>query len=202
MSATITEPGLYTLPETAYHADLSLTPTLGRSLSVSGAKTLLTDPARFLYERENGRPPKDVFDEGTLAHELILRGGDDRIRIIDAYDWRSKAAQEAKKAAHEQRLVPAHRGTLLMASKVARAVRTNPLETISHAVASNAGSVGRQAAVIAAASGLVLTLGVPAQATPAVREAAAAPVDSLAAERAPQGRSATVMTMVLRTAEP
>jgi cell wall-associated NlpC family hydrolase len=62
-------------------------------------------------------------------------------------------------------------------------VRTNPLETISHAVASNAGSVGRQAAVIAAASGLVLTLGVPAQATPAVREAAAAPVDSLAAER-------------------
>jgi cell wall-associated NlpC family hydrolase len=62
-------------------------------------------------------------------------------------------------------------------------VRTNPLETISKAVASNAGSVGRQAAVIAAASGLVLTLGVPAQATPNVREAAAAPVDTLAAER-------------------
>lgn len=124
---TITEPGLYTLNETAYHADRSLTATLGRSLSVSGAKTLLTDPARFLYERENGRPPKDVFDEGTLAHELILRGCDDRIRIIDAYDWRSKAAQDAKKAAHAARLVPAHRGTLLMASKVAASVRRNAL---------------------------------------------------------------------------
>ncbi|GAA3676309.1 hypothetical protein GCM10023081_13250 [Arthrobacter ginkgonis] len=62
-------------------------------------------------------------------------------------------------------------------------VRTNPLETISKAVASNAGSVGRQAAVVAAASGLVLTLGVPAQSTQAVGEAAGAPVDTLATER-------------------
>jgi len=61
-------------------------------------------------------------------------------------------------------------------------VRTNPLEIISKAVAANAGSVGRQAAVVAAASGLVLTLGVPAQANQAVGEAAA-PADNLAAER-------------------
>ncbi|MEE1622882.1 C40 family peptidase [Zafaria sp. Z1313] len=61
-------------------------------------------------------------------------------------------------------------------------VRTNPLEIISKAVASNAGSVGRQAAVVAAASGLVLTLGVPAQANQSVGEAAA-PADSLTAER-------------------
>lgn len=124
---TITKPGIYTMPETEYHADKGLAPTLGRSLSVSGAKTLLTNPARFLHERDHGRPPKDVFDEGTLAHELILRGGDDRIRIIDAYDWKTKAAQEAKKAAHAARLVPAHRGTLLMATRLARAVRRNTL---------------------------------------------------------------------------
>lgn len=61
-------------------------------------------------------------------------------------------------------------------------VRTNPLESISKAVASNAGSVGRQAAVIAAASGLVLTLGVPAQGDVS-REAIAAPVEGLSAER-------------------
>jgi cell wall-associated NlpC family hydrolase len=60
-------------------------------------------------------------------------------------------------------------------------VRTNPLESISKAVASNAGSVGRQAAVIAAASGLVLTLGVPGQS--ATREASSAPVEGLSAER-------------------
>ncbi|MFF5794422.1 C40 family peptidase [Paeniglutamicibacter sp. NPDC012692] len=64
----------------------------------------------------------------------------------------------------------------------ATSVRTNPLESISKAVASNAGSVGRQAAVIAAASGLVLTLGVPGQG-PATREASSAPVEGLSAER-------------------
>lgn len=58
-------------------------------------------------------------------------------------------------------------------------VRTNPLGSISKAVSSNAGSVGRQAAVIAAASGLVLTLGVPAQATPATRAADKAPVTDM-----------------------
>lgn len=61
-------------------------------------------------------------------------------------------------------------------------VRTNPLESISKAVASNAGSVGRQAAVIAAASGLVLTLGVPAQGA-GDRVASTAPVEGLSAER-------------------
>ncbi|GAA4377880.1 C40 family peptidase [Paeniglutamicibacter cryotolerans] len=60
-------------------------------------------------------------------------------------------------------------------------VRTNPLEAISKAVSSNAGSVGRQAAVIAAASGLVLTLGV-SQGAP-TREASAAPVEGLSADR-------------------
>lgn len=58
-------------------------------------------------------------------------------------------------------------------------VRTNPLESISKAVSSNAGSVGRQAAVIAAASGLVLSIGVPAQATPATREADKAPASDV-----------------------
>ncbi|GAA1133952.1 hypothetical protein [Arthrobacter flavus] len=45
--------------------------------------------------------------------------------------------------------------------KAAR-THTSPLTAISSAVSSNAGSVGRQAAVIVAASGLVLTAGLPA----------------------------------------
>lgn len=60
--------------------------------------------------------------------------------------------------------------------------RTNPLEAISQAVSSNAGSVGRQAAVVAAASGLIVTLGVPGQAT-APRDVSAAPVDIVNPER-------------------
>lgn len=45
----------------------------------------------------------------------------------------------------------------------------NPLSAISKAVSTNAGSVGRQAAVIAAASGLIMSIGLPAQAAQAER---------------------------------
>lgn len=43
-------------------------------------------------------------------------------------------------------------------------IRTSPLSTVSKAVSANAGTVGRQAAVLAAASGLILTMGLPATA--------------------------------------
>jgi cell wall-associated NlpC family hydrolase len=54
----------------------------------------------------------------------------------------------------------------------AEVVKTSPLSVISKAVSSNVGGVGRQAAVIAAASGLVLTSGIAANAaTPTVERA-------------------------------
>jgi peptidoglycan DL-endopeptidase CwlO len=46
----------------------------------------------------------------------------------------------------------------------AQTVRTNPLDAMSKAVSANAGTVGRQAAVVAAASGLILSMGLPATA--------------------------------------
>jgi cell wall-associated NlpC family hydrolase len=45
-----------------------------------------------------------------------------------------------------------------------RAQTVTPLNTLSKAVSANAGTVGRQAAVLAAASGLVFSVGLPAQA--------------------------------------
>ncbi|MCQ1987422.1 NlpC/P60 family protein [Arthrobacter sp. zg-Y844] len=47
----------------------------------------------------------------------------------------------------------------------AATVQTNPITALSKAVSSNAGNVGRQAAVVVAASGLVLAAGLPAQAS-------------------------------------
>lgn len=124
----ITEPGVYEdVPEGQYHADRGLAPRLGRSLSQSGAKTLLRSPARFAWERDHGRPPKDAFDLGSLAHALVLRSGDNRIRVVDARDWRTKAAQEAKRDAYSHGRIPVHRGDLLAASKIAAAVRRHPL---------------------------------------------------------------------------
>lgn len=46
----------------------------------------------------------------------------------------------------------------------AQSVRHSPLDSVSKAVSANAGTVGRQAAVIAAASGLILSIGLPANA--------------------------------------
>lgn len=124
----ILEPGIYDgIDETTYHRDADLAPELGHSLSASGAKTLLQSPERFAYEREHGRPATDSMDLGTIVHALVLRGGDTRIRVVDAYDWRKPAHQAARKEWRTQGLVPCHRGELLAASKVARAVRAHKL---------------------------------------------------------------------------
>jgi peptidoglycan DL-endopeptidase CwlO len=64
------------------------------------------------------------------------------------------------------------------ASHRAATVRTSPLATVSKAVSANPGSFGRQAAVVAVASGLVLASGVSANAAgaPALREAVTTPL--------------------------
>ena len=108
------------VPELTYHSDT-------RTLSASGAKTLLSDPERFAWERNHGRPPKAAFDLGGVVHALVLRSGDERIRIIDATDWRSKAAQDARKAAWAAGLTPINRAEFLQATKIAGAVRRHPL---------------------------------------------------------------------------
>lgn len=124
----ITEPGVYyDIAETDYHSDALLSPELGRSLSQSGAKTLLRSPQRFAYERAHGRPAKDEFDLGSMVHALVLRSRDNRIRVVDAYDWRTKDAQQARKSARMAGMVPVHRGELWQAAKIAAAVRRHPL---------------------------------------------------------------------------
>ena len=118
---TYTQTGIrLDVPELTYHGDT-------RTLSASGAKTLLSDPERFAWERSHGRPPKAAFDLGGVVHALVLRSGDERIRIIDAYDWRTKAAQDARKAAWAAGLTPINRTEFLQATKIAGAVRRHPL---------------------------------------------------------------------------
>ena len=74
-------------------------------------------------------------------------------------------------------------------------VHTSTLAVLTKSVADNAGGVGRQAAVIAAASGLVLTSGVAAQAAdaPSQREAEPASTLEVASQvQAPLSADATV----------
>lgn len=128
MTIIVDKPGIYyCIPELTYHSDRATASNLGRSLSASGAKTLLRDPERFAWERDRGRPGKDAFDLGGVVHALVLRSGDERIRIIDARDWKSKAAQEAKREARAAGLTPINRTEFLQATKIAQAVRRHPL---------------------------------------------------------------------------
>jgi hypothetical protein len=113
----ITEPGVYDLPEDVYHSD----PVPGGSLSASGAKLILDCPARFRHAADHGSEHKDVFDFGTAAHKYVLGTGPD-IDIVDARDWKTKAAQEAKKLAYENGRVPLlvheHQAVLAMARRI------------------------------------------------------------------------------------
>ena len=76
------------LSNRAYHAH----PALGST----SLKTLATrTPAHWRHERDNP-VHKDAYDIGTAAHSLILEGDTSGVVIVDAADWRTKAAKEAK----------------------------------------------------------------------------------------------------------
>jgi len=84
--------GVYAdISNTDYHKD----PALGST----SLKTLATrTPAHYLYDQVH---PKfsDAFTLGTAAHSLILEDDTSRIEIVDADNWLTKAAKEAKAAA-------------------------------------------------------------------------------------------------------
>ena len=77
------------------------------ALSSSGARKLLPPscPARFRYERDHGQEPRKVFDIGHAAHALVLGAGAP-VRCIEALDWRTNAAKQARDEAREQGKTP------------------------------------------------------------------------------------------------
>jgi hypothetical protein len=98
------------LPLTAaqYHADPSLKPSLSNSIAQilidqSPAHAWLAHPRlnpNYMAE-ENSR-----FDLGSAAHMMLLEKRVDGIVIIDAPDWRTKAAKEARDAARANGQLP------------------------------------------------------------------------------------------------
>lgn len=99
----ITEPGVYDIPVDEYHAD----PVEGGSLSSSGARKLLPPscPAIFRHEQDNPPASTDTFDFGHAAHKLTLGAGQE-IEVIEADDWRTKAAREARDLAYAEGRIP------------------------------------------------------------------------------------------------
>jgi len=99
----VTQAGVYDMTDDEYHND----PVPGGSLSASGARKLLAPncPARFHYDRTHPQDHKREFDIGKAAHKVVLGSGPDLV-VVDAENWRTKAAQEAKKAAYAEGAVP------------------------------------------------------------------------------------------------
>jgi hypothetical protein len=122
--AGITEPGVYQMDADLYHAD----PVAGGSLSSSGARRLLPPscPAKFRWEQDHGQPPKREFDLGHAAHRLVLGAGPD-FEVIDAPDYRTKAAKEQRDAAREAGLVPLLEHEHDQVQAMANALRRHPV---------------------------------------------------------------------------
>jgi hypothetical protein len=120
----VDEPGVYDMPEDHYHAD----PVPGGSLSASGAKLLLPPscPARYQHDRLYGEPPKKAFEHGAAAHRLILGAGPELV-IVDAPDWRTKAAKEARDSARFDGHIPLLLADFSQVQAMALAIREHPL---------------------------------------------------------------------------
>lgn len=106
------------MPEAAYHR--------GPELSSTGVKALLDCPARYWQQATGGHADKRAYDEGHLVHELVLGVGQG-LHVVDADSWRTKAAQDASKAARRDGKVPVLRHQLLNACRIRRAIRREPL---------------------------------------------------------------------------
>lgn len=99
--------GIFGLTAELYHAD----PCEQPSLSSSIAHILCTKSprhARTAHPRLNlafEREEFQKFDVGTVAHAILLEGRD-IVSVIDAPDWRTKAAKEAREEARAIGKVP------------------------------------------------------------------------------------------------
>lgn len=100
--------GIHQISAEAYHADPCLQPSLSNSLMT----VLLNQTPRHAwlrhprlnpaYEAESGG---GAFDIGTAAHAMLLEG-ENIATVIDAEDWRTKAAQEARDKAYLAGKIP------------------------------------------------------------------------------------------------
>lgn len=120
----ITEPGLHDISAEAYHRD----PVAGGSLSSHGARKLLACPALYHHNRYDPEEAhKAAYDEGTIAHLLVLGAGDARVAVVNSDDWKPKAAQQARKDAYAAGKVPVLAGRYARIERQAEALHAHPL---------------------------------------------------------------------------
>lgn len=101
------KPGVYTMPAKEYHAD----PCVAPSLSSHIANVLISQSPRhaaFAHPRLNPNYHAEEstdFDLGACAHAVLLEG-EGNIYPIEAPDWRTKAAKDARDQARAEGKTP------------------------------------------------------------------------------------------------
>lgn len=100
---------------------------LYRGLSASRLNTILQYSPFHAYHDEGGEP-SDASDMGTAIHDALLEGID-RIAVIEADDWRTKAAKDARDNARSEGKIP------ILAHKVAQV--TNAVDAAKRFIASS-----------------------------------------------------------------
>lgn len=108
------------LPDEEYHRH--------GALSSTGARTLIKPggPALYAWRRANPEPHKSAYDLGHAAHLQVLGAGP-RVVVVDAADWRTKAAKEARAEAYAAGAVPLLREQYDDVRAMAAALRVHPL---------------------------------------------------------------------------
>lgn len=124
---TVREPGVHEMSNEVYQAD----PVPGGSLSSTGARRLLPPscPALFRYWADHPEPPKAEYDFGHAAHKLVLGAGPDAV-VIDAADWRTKAAKEQRAEAYAAGKVPLLAADWVQVTAMADALAEHPVAKV------------------------------------------------------------------------
>jgi hypothetical protein len=103
----IDTPGIYEITNADYHADPCPSPSLSSSL----AKIMIARSPRHAWMKHPKLNPDfspdecEQFDNGSAAHDYLLCGGENII-VVNADDYRTKAAQSARDEARADGKIP------------------------------------------------------------------------------------------------
>lgn len=120
--------GIYTVSAATYHRDeLGVDAPM---LSASIATILLRQSpkhAHAAHPKLGGFPSEEseTFDLGTAAHSLVLEGSEARYAVVDANDWRTNAAKDARAKARAEGRTPLLLRQIESVRLMANVVRSN-----------------------------------------------------------------------------
>jgi hypothetical protein len=123
----VTGTGIHAIKPVDYYADRIADEP---SLNATVAKLLISDSPLHAWTAHPKLNPgyretvDKKFDVGTAAHEVFLLGNDHLIHVVEANDWRTKAAQEVRDRAREEGMLPLLAGQWQDVSAMLTALRS------------------------------------------------------------------------------